>query len=120
MIRRLVEFCVDARVWVVAVTLMLATGALLLGVRLRLDALPDLTNNQVIVLTRAPGLTPEEIERFIAWINAGAPETAESAQPAPAATTEAVATSTPAGTPTSTPTPAPTVEFIPTLPGGDE
>ncbi len=64
--------------------------------------------------------TPEEIERFIAWINAGAPETAESAQPAPAATTEAVATSTPAGTPTSTPTPAPTVEFIPTLPGGDE
>jgi cobalt-zinc-cadmium resistance protein CzcA len=65
MIRRLVEFSVDARGWVVAVTLILATGALLVGVRLRLDALPDLTNNQVIVLTRTPGLTPEEVERLI-------------------------------------------------------
>lgn len=65
MIRRLVEFSVDARAWVVGLTLVLATGSLLVGLRLRLDALPDLTNNQVIVLTRAPGLTPEEIERLI-------------------------------------------------------
>jgi cobalt-zinc-cadmium resistance protein CzcA len=65
MIRRLVEWSVDTRGWVTGLTLVLAALALGVGVRLRLDALPDLTNNQVIVLTRAPGLTPEEVERLI-------------------------------------------------------
>jgi mono/diheme cytochrome c family protein len=64
--------------------------------------------------------TQAEIERFIAWIEAGAPETGGSTEPAPVATTASTATSTPAGPRTSTPTPTPTVEFVPTLPGGDE
>jgi cobalt-zinc-cadmium resistance protein CzcA len=42
----------------VAVVLVAAVGAF----GLRLDALPDVTGNQVQVLTRAPGLTPEEVE----------------------------------------------------------
>ncbi len=65
MIRRLVELSVDARGWVTAITLILATAALVVGLQLRLDALPDLTNNQVVVLTRTPGLTPEEVERLV-------------------------------------------------------
>ena len=32
------------------------------GVQQSLDALPDVTNNQVVVLTKAPGFTPEEVE----------------------------------------------------------
>ena len=32
---------------------------------LRLDALPDITNNQVQVITTAPGLPPEEVERYL-------------------------------------------------------
>lgn len=32
---------------------------------LKLDAMPDLTNNQVQILTRAPGLMPEEVERRV-------------------------------------------------------
>ncbi len=35
------------------------------AVGLPLDALPDVTGNQVQVLTRAPGLTPEEVERRV-------------------------------------------------------
>lgn len=65
MIRRLVEWSVDARGWVTGLTLLLATLVFAMGLRLRLDALPDLTNNQVVVLTRAPGLTPEEVERLL-------------------------------------------------------
>ncbi len=65
MISRLVEFSVDKRWWVAALTVLLAIGAVVFSLRMRLDALPDLTNNQVIVLTRAPGLTPEEVERLI-------------------------------------------------------
>ncbi len=65
MIRRLAEGAVTHRGWVVGLTLALATAALLWGRGLRLDALPDVTTNQVLVLTRAPGLTPEEVERTL-------------------------------------------------------
>lgn len=65
MIRRLVEASVDSAKAVVAVTLLLATVAGVIAARLQLDALPDLTNNQVVVLARAPGFTPEEVERFV-------------------------------------------------------
>ncbi len=40
----------------------LTAAALSLSVQLDLDALPDITSNQIQVLTRAPGLTPEEVE----------------------------------------------------------
>jgi len=64
-IRRLVEASVDARGWVAGITLVLAAGAVAIGWNLKLDALPDLTNNQVIVLTRTPGLSPEEVELLV-------------------------------------------------------
>lgn len=35
--------------------------------RLPIDAVPDITPNQVMVLTRAPGLSPIEVERFITF-----------------------------------------------------
>jgi cobalt-zinc-cadmium resistance protein CzcA len=55
-------FCVDRRLVVVVTTLLLAAVALVPALRLSLDALPDLTNNQVVVLTTASGLSPEEVE----------------------------------------------------------
>jgi len=64
-IAALVQFSIRHRYWVVAVTLAFAIAGAIVGVRLKLDALPDITNNQVLVLTRAPGLTPEEVERRI-------------------------------------------------------
>lgn len=66
MIGRLVVWSVGHRWLVVATTLLFALGAAVVSARLKLDALPDITTNQVLVLTRAPGLTPEEIERRIA------------------------------------------------------
>ncbi len=50
---------------VVLTTLALAAAAIVVGSHLRLDALPDVTSTQVLVLTRAPGLTPEEVERLV-------------------------------------------------------
>ncbi|MBX7084329.1 MAG: CusA/CzcA family heavy metal efflux RND transporter [Nannocystaceae bacterium] len=64
-IARIVHGAVAHRVAVIVVVLVLAALAMV-GVRkLQLDALPDITSNQVIVLTRAPGLTPEEVERLV-------------------------------------------------------
>ncbi len=65
MIARVVEWSVDHAKLVVLLVLALAAGAGFFAVRLELDALPDLTNNQVLVLASAPGLTPEEMERLV-------------------------------------------------------
>lgn len=65
MIAALVRLSIEHRFLVAALTLLLAIGGAFLGARLELDALPDITNNQVLVLTRAPGLTPEEVERQV-------------------------------------------------------
>ena len=65
MIARVVAWSVAHRVLVAVATLVLAVAGVIVGARLRFDALPDVTTNQVLVLTRAPGLTPEEVERLV-------------------------------------------------------
>ncbi len=62
MIEAMIRFAVAKRGWVVVLWLGAALGLLALAVGLKLDALPDITSNQVQVLTRAPGLTPDEVE----------------------------------------------------------
>ena len=60
-----VQAAVHRRQHVLLITAVLVVAAGLIGSRLKLDALPDVTNNQVLVLTRAPGLSPEETERLV-------------------------------------------------------
>jgi len=52
------------RVVVAAVALLAGVGGWVAS-KLRFDALPDVTPNQVVVLTRAPGFTPLEVERLV-------------------------------------------------------
>lgn len=61
----IVGWSVRRRAWVFALTMVFAIAALITARELELDALPDVTGNQVVVLTRAPGLTPSEIERTV-------------------------------------------------------
>ncbi|MFO0574854.1 MAG: CusA/CzcA family heavy metal efflux RND transporter [Polyangia bacterium] len=61
----LVRLAVRKRGLVLLATALLIAAAIFGTSRLKLDALPDVTNNQVLVLTRAPGLSPEEIERLV-------------------------------------------------------
>ncbi len=67
MLERLFEFSLKNR----ALTLLFA--ALLVGIglialrRLPIDAVPDVTPNQVQILTTAPALSPLEIERFVTY-----------------------------------------------------
>lgn len=64
-IEALVAWSVERPKLVPAVTFGLAIVAAVLGAQLRFDALPDVTGTQVVVLTRAPGLTPAEVERLV-------------------------------------------------------
>ena len=67
MIQRIIDFSLENRFLVIV--LWLLVGAL--GVRslldLPIDAVPDVTNIQVQILTNSPGLAPEEVERFITF-----------------------------------------------------
>ena len=65
MIRAVVRWSTDHGKVVLGLAALFVVSAAALSSRLKLDALPDITTNQVNVLTRAPGLTPEEVERRV-------------------------------------------------------
>ncbi len=64
-IEAIVQLAARKRVLVLLATGFLASAALLSLRRIRLDALPDITSNQVLVLTSAPGYSPDEVERRV-------------------------------------------------------
>ncbi|MCB1033677.1 MAG: efflux RND transporter permease subunit, partial [Acidobacteria bacterium] len=67
MIRSIIDFSLDHRFLVLVLWLLVVAVGLHSLVRLPIDAVPDVTNVQVQVLTNSPGLAPEEVERFISF-----------------------------------------------------
>lgn len=67
MIQRIIDFSLDNRLPVVALWLLVAGLGVRSVLQLPIDAVPDVTNVQVQVLTNSPGLAPEEVERFITF-----------------------------------------------------
>lgn len=67
MIGRLIEFSVKNRFLVIFVVLLVGALGVRALQRLPIDAVPDVTNVQVQVLTNAPSLGPLEIEQFITF-----------------------------------------------------
>src|SRR5262252_4962804 len=65
MLSRIVEFSVQRRGVVLVVWAAVLGVALLSVQRLSIDAVPDVTNPQVSVLTSAPGLSPMEVEHYL-------------------------------------------------------
>src|SRR6476646_8950346 len=67
MLERILKFSIHHRFLVV----MLSVGAAGFGVfslqRLPIDAVPDITNNQVQINTLAPALSPEDVEKQITF-----------------------------------------------------
>src|SRR4051794_40337524 len=61
----LIEFSLRSRGFVVLMLVGLAGSGVYSLLSLPIDAVPDITNTQVMALTSAPALGPEEIEQFI-------------------------------------------------------
>jgi cobalt-zinc-cadmium resistance protein CzcA len=61
----LVDGSIRFRSAILALAAIVLLGGVLAAGRLPIDAVPDLSNIQVQVLTDAPGLTAEEMERFV-------------------------------------------------------
>ena len=67
MINRIVDFSLNNRVTVVILWLLAVALGIVSMRDLPIDAVPDVTNVQVQILTNSPGLAPQEVERFITF-----------------------------------------------------
>lgn len=64
---RIIELSLKYRFLVIVFALLVIAVGIYDLRRLPIDAVPDITPNQVLILTRAPGLGPVEVERFITF-----------------------------------------------------
>ncbi|MBX7221464.1 MAG: CusA/CzcA family heavy metal efflux RND transporter [Blastocatellia bacterium] len=67
MINALIRFSLSQRLLVILLTVLLIGGGIYSFQKLPIDAVPDVTNVQVMVITAAPALSPLEIERQITF-----------------------------------------------------
>src|SRR5881227_3020471 len=67
MLNRIIDFTLAYR-WLVlgGIVVLLAAGGYALYT-IPVEAFPDLTNNQVVVVTEAPGLPPTEVEQLVTY-----------------------------------------------------
>ncbi|QXZ08739.1 CusA/CzcA family heavy metal efflux RND transporter [Comamonas sp. Y33R10-2] len=65
MLRSFISFVVHRRLVALSVTLLIAIYGVYAYLQTAIEAYPDVTNVQVGVITQAPGLAPEEVERQI-------------------------------------------------------
>ena len=67
MLDKLLHFVLHQRLLVVLVAIVLLGAGIVAWTHLPIDAFPDVTNQQVMILTEAPGLTPTEVERLVTF-----------------------------------------------------
>lgn len=67
LIERLIDASIRYRRFVIGATLVLASAGMWAFVTLNTDAFPDLTPNQVLVMTEAPGLSQIEVENQVTY-----------------------------------------------------
>src|SRR6266498_1281041 len=67
MIEELIALALRFRVAVIALVLLLVAAGTWAFVNVNVDAFPDLTPNQVQVITVAPGLSPNEVENLVSY-----------------------------------------------------
>ena len=67
MVQRIIHWSLQNRFIVLIASLLILGMGLVAATQIPLDAVPDLTNVQVQVLTNSPALGPEEVEQFITF-----------------------------------------------------
>lgn len=67
MINALIEFSIKNKLLIALLTIILIITGIWSITKVPLDAVPDITNNQVQVITQAPNLGTEDIEQFVTY-----------------------------------------------------
>jgi cobalt-zinc-cadmium resistance protein CzcA len=65
MIQGIIKFSISNKLLVALFTVAIIIGGIWSMTKVPIDAVPDITNNQVQVITQAPNLSTEDIEQFI-------------------------------------------------------
>lgn len=65
MIRRVVDFALDQRLFVLAFAILLAIGGVVAFKALPIEAYPDVADNYVEIITQWPGISAEQIEQQV-------------------------------------------------------
>ncbi len=67
MLSKLIELSLENRFLVLTFVLLMAVAGVYSAVNLPIDAVPDMTNVQVAVITDAGSLSPVEVERYVTY-----------------------------------------------------
>jgi len=67
MLKRLFDTALNERAFVLLAAALLVVAGVYAVLRLPIDAVPDVTNTQVQVLTKSPALGPAEVEQFLTY-----------------------------------------------------
>ena len=67
MFKAIVHFSIRKKLFVILTTLFLIAGGIYSMLTLPVDAVPDITNNQVQIVTVSPTLAPQEVEQLITF-----------------------------------------------------
>ena len=67
MLDRIIYFSIKNKLVIGILTLVLIVWGVYSLTRLPVDAVPDITNNQVQVITTAPTLASQEVEQFVTY-----------------------------------------------------
>lgn len=67
MFKAIVHFSIRKKLFVALTTLFLLAGGIYAMLTLPIDAVPDITNNQVQIVTVSPTLAPQEVEQLITF-----------------------------------------------------
>lgn len=67
MINKIILFAVSQRMFVLLGVVALIIGGIIAANQLPIDAVPDITTNQVQIFTVAPAMAPQEIERLVSY-----------------------------------------------------
>ena len=67
MFKKIVHFSIRKKLFVAMATIMLLAGGIYSMLTLPIDAVPDITNNQVQIVTVSPTLAPQEVEQLITF-----------------------------------------------------
>jgi cobalt-zinc-cadmium resistance protein CzcA len=66
-LRALVKFSIEQRLFVIGLVMLVLGAGLWSASTLPIDAFPDLTNNQVVIITEAPGMAAPEVEQLVTF-----------------------------------------------------
>ena len=65
MLTAIIDISLNNRFLVIALFVLMALGGIYSGLNIPIDAVPDMTNVQVIVISEAPVLSPLKVERYV-------------------------------------------------------